>query len=55
MMTNAFGRSGWQVLAALDAVATVYGGIGQFFTDEVSVGVSAGKVVALVHNCWTGP
>ena len=35
-------------LAALTAGATVYAGVRQFFTDEVSVGVSPGKIGALV-------
>lgn len=48
MMTNPRGRYWWQALAVLTAGATFYAGIRQFFTDEVSVGVSPGKVGALV-------
>ena len=48
MMANQFGGYWWQALAVLTAAATVYAGIRQFFTDEVSVGVSPGKVGALV-------
>jgi hypothetical protein len=38
----------WQVLAILTAGTSIYAGIRQFATDEVSAGVSAGKVGALV-------
>jgi hypothetical protein len=48
MMTNPLGKYWWQALAVLTAGATVYAGIRQFFTDEVSVGASPGKIVALV-------
>jgi len=48
IMTNILGRYWWQALAALTAVTTIYAGVRQFFTDEVSVGVSTGKVIALV-------
>lgn len=47
-MTNILGRYWWQALAAFTAVATIYTGFRQFFTDEVSVGVDAGKIIALV-------
>jgi hypothetical protein len=47
-MTNALGGYWWQALAALTAVATIYGGIRQFMSEEVSAGVTAGKVVALI-------
>ncbi len=53
-MTNILGRYWWQALAALTAVATIYVGVRQFFTDEVSVGVSAGKIVALVFLVVAG-
>lgn len=46
-MMNALGNY-WQGLAAFAAVATGYAGVRQFFTDEVSAGINAGKVVALV-------
>ena len=44
-MTDALGRY-WQALAAVAAVATGYFGVRQFFTDEVSAGISPGKVAA---------
>lgn len=47
VMMNALGNY-WQGLAAFAAVATGYAGVRQFFTDEVSAGINAGKVVALV-------
>jgi hypothetical protein len=47
ILTKTLGRYWWQTLAALTAGATVYAGIRQFFTDEVSAEVSAGKVGAL--------
>ncbi|MGH8958997.1 MAG: hypothetical protein ACRDVK_10025 [Acidimicrobiia bacterium] len=47
-MTNRLGGYWWQALAVLTGGATVYAGIRQFFTDEVSSGVSPGKVGALV-------
>jgi hypothetical protein len=47
-MTNPIGRYWWHALAVLTAGATVYAGISQFLTDEISVGVSPGKVGALV-------
>jgi len=47
-MTHIAGRYWWQALAALTAIATIYAGVRQYFTDEVSAGVSAGKVIALV-------
>lgn len=46
-MTNALGKY-WQGLAALTALATGFFGIRQFFTDEVSAGISAGKVAGLI-------
>jgi len=48
IMPNTINRHWWQLLAALTAVATVYAGIRQFLTDEVSAGVSSGKVAALI-------
>lgn len=48
IMTNTLGKYWWQTLAVLTAVVTVYLGIRQFVTDEVSAGVSTGKVGALV-------
>jgi hypothetical protein len=47
IMTNALGKY-WQALAALTALTTGFFGIRQFFTDEVSAGISAGKVAALI-------
>ena len=47
-MTNPLGGYWWHALAVLTAAATVFAGIRQFFTDEVSAGVSPGKVGALV-------
>jgi hypothetical protein len=47
MMKNALGNY-WQALAAFAATATGYFGIRQFFTDEVSAGITTGKVLALV-------
>ena len=41
-------RYWWQTLAALTATVTIYAGVRQFVTDEVSAGVSAGKIIALV-------
>ena len=46
-MKNALGNY-WQGLAAFAAVATGYLGVRQFFTDEVSAAITAGKVVGLV-------
>jgi hypothetical protein len=54
IMTNILGRYWWQTLAVLTAIATIYAGIRQFFTDEVSVGVSAGKIIALVFLVAAG-
>jgi hypothetical protein len=54
MMAPTFVRYWWQALAALTAVGTVFAGIRQFFTDEVSVGVNAGKVGALVFFVSAG-
>jgi hypothetical protein len=54
IMTNTLGKYWWQTLASLTAVATVYAGIRQFFTDEVSAGVSTGKVIALVFFLGVG-
>jgi hypothetical protein len=53
-MTHILGRYWWQALAALTAVATIYAGIRQFLTDEVSVGVSTGKIIALVFLAAAG-
>jgi hypothetical protein len=53
-MTNPIGRYWWQALAALSAGATAYAGIRQFFSDEVSVGASPGKVAALVFLVGAG-
>lgn len=47
VVKNALGNY-WQGLAAFAAVATGYLGVRQFFTDEVSAGVNAGKVIGLV-------
>jgi hypothetical protein len=47
MMRDALGRY-WQALAAVTAIATGYLGVRQFFTDEVSAGISSGKVAGLV-------
>ena len=47
MMKNALGTY-WQGLAAIAAVATGFFGVRQFFTDEVSAGITSGKVVGLV-------
>jgi MFS family permease len=47
-MSNTVGKYWWQGLAALTALVSVYQGIRQFFTDEVAVGISAGKIVGLV-------
>jgi hypothetical protein len=48
MMTNPLGTYWWHGMAVLTAGATLFAGIRQFFTDEVSVGVSPGKVGALL-------
>lgn len=48
ILTTTRGGYWWQTLAVVTAGATAYAGIRQFFTDEVSAGVSAGKVGALV-------
>jgi hypothetical protein len=48
IMTSILSRYWWQVLAAFTATVTIYAGIRQFFADEVSAGVSAGKIIALV-------
>jgi len=48
IMTNILSRYWWQALAAFTATVTIYTGIRQFFTDEVSAGVSAGKIIALI-------
>ena len=48
IMTSILSRYWWQALAAFTAAVTIYAGIRQFFTDEVSAGVSAGKIIALV-------
>jgi len=48
IMTNILSRYWWQALAAFTATVTIYAGIRQFFTDEVSEGVSAGKIIALI-------
>lgn len=53
-MTNTRGGYWWQTLAALTAGATLYAGIRQFFTDEVSAGISTGKVGALVLSVGAG-
>ncbi len=47
-MSGAKIRNWWQWLAALTAVATIYFGVRQFTTDEVEVGVSAGKIGGLI-------
>jgi hypothetical protein len=47
-MSGAKVRYWWHWLAALTAVATIYFGVRQFMTDEVEVGVSAGKVGGLI-------
>jgi len=48
IMTSILSRYWWQALAAFTATVTIYAGIRQFFTDEVSAGVSTGKIIALV-------
>ncbi len=48
IMTTALSRHWWQALAAVIAAVTVYFGVRQFFSDEVSTGLNPGKVVALV-------
>ncbi|MGH8926795.1 MAG: hypothetical protein ACRDWH_00470 [Acidimicrobiia bacterium] len=50
IMTSSIGRHWWQALAVLTAATTLYGGIRQFFTDEVSAGISPGKIVALIFS-----
>jgi hypothetical protein len=54
IMTDIPGRYWWQTLAILTALATIYAGIRQFITDEVSVGVTAGKIIALVFMAAAG-
>lgn len=46
-MASMLGRYWWQTLAASAALGTIYLGIRQFVSDEVSTGISAGKVAAL--------
>ncbi len=53
MMKNALGNY-WQGLAAIAAIATGYLGIRQLLTDEVSAGITTGKVVALVLLAGAG-
>jgi hypothetical protein len=53
MMKNALG-SYWQGLAGISAVATGSLGIRQFITDEVSAGITTGKVVGLVVLAGAG-
>jgi hypothetical protein len=48
IMSNTVGKYWWQGLAALTALVSVSQGIRQFFTDEVAVGISAGKIFGLV-------
>ena len=44
----------WKPLAVITAVATAFFGIRQFLTDEVSAGISAGKIMALVLFAGAG-
>lgn len=46
-MTIPAGRLWWQALAVLTAALTVYGGLRQFFSSEVTAALTAGKVAGL--------